>query len=234
MIPQRASAAAIQNTADIQGPIDGMTQGTPCATEVIVAHSGFKNDETCSITDTEESDQEESDIESNATSTSRTSLNTPDDPNLISSMVSTSIQEIVDDIIDSLWFSSVLRSFVANIVNHPTDETNATVAVEYGLSNTSSSTGNHIPGRKRAIRGTGRSQPGDNDDGDDDDESDDEKDPKRPRKLNAWKRKPSKKLACPYLRRYPQKFGLDDTCRRGWPNIHRLKYVLPCILFGLT
>lgn len=136
-----------------------------------------------------------------------------------------SIESLVDNVIDSAHFVAAFEGFVGNIVDHTANGGNSSststnierAAICGSISNTS--------GRMKRAQGGG-TPPSDDDGDDDDDSGDDDKDRRKRPKFNGTPKRPVRKLACPYFRRYPDRFKDEKSCNTlGWPTIHRLKLV---------
>jgi len=194
------------------------------------AADSIERDCASSIAQTDESDSY-SEFESNGTSsTCPTSPDSIDQENTMPQMASSSIQSLIDDVMRSAYFTSMFQNFLASVGYHATngeDSSNVPANAARTVSSTGATTS--TTNDKRGTQGNDPPPP--DDESDNDDESDDDRDRGKRRKLIGAARKPGRKLACPYFRRDPQAFSDDKSCSGpGWPNIHRLKYVMARLL----
>jgi hypothetical protein len=180
----------------------------------------MQKDHASTATDTDEYDLGSSNADTQ--STSSTSLTPLED----------TAQDLVDSVMRSDYIKTALQNFIANIqrtANHTKNDDNST-NTEVSQDRTASSSSQASPANAvRHCIQENKPLPSDGDDNGDsssDDNSDDRKNPGKSNKSDGSPKKPLRKLACPYFRYDPNAFVQENCAGPGWPNVHRLKYVI--------
>jgi hypothetical protein len=200
----------------------------PCIESIDDCDGDDDNDKDYDDEDEDEDDDSEVDSKGNALLALSLISKPVGRHSAISRTLQYSVRNMVENIIQSDYFDSIVDSLLAGIKTHTEGSAaSSTGNNDRGVNYCASSNVSGTPGiRKRQTRGSGPNGPEGGDDGDDSDDTDRrrDKDPKRRRCAPYRRRRLPKEFACPFLKFDPGFFKDVRACtKEGWPSTHRLK-----------